>query len=72
MQKRHFLQSVVSPNCVVTSRKACFKQDVLEDDENALEIVFVSSDRSAGDMKTYMDEAHGDWLALPHGSAGIQ
>merc|ERR1711972_286542 len=34
-----------------------------------LEIVFVSSDRSADDMTSYMKESHGDWLAVPHNSA---
>ncbi|KYO20660.1 nucleoredoxin-like protein 2 [Alligator mississippiensis] len=30
-----------------------------------LEIVFVSSDRSAEEMADYMHAMHGDWLALP-------
>ena len=34
-----------------------------------LEIVFISSDRSAEDMTAYMKESHGDWLAVPHNSA---
>eukprot|EP00088_Acartia_fossae_P010302 TRINITY_DN15125_c0_g1_i1.p1 TRINITY_DN15125_c0_g1~~TRINITY_DN15125_c0_g1_i1.p1 ORF type:complete len:142 (-),score=42.12 TRINITY_DN15125_c0_g1_i1:133-558(-) len=33
-----------------------------------LEIVFVSSDRSPGDMTSYMKESHGDWLGVEHGS----
>ena len=37
-------------------------------DEN-LEIVFVSSDRSDDDMKSYMKESHGDWYATEHNSA---
>merc|ERR1711962_364888 len=33
-----------------------------------IEIVFVSSDRSLDDMKKYMEEAHGNWLAMQHNS----
>lgn len=33
-----------------------------------MEIIFVSSDRSANDMVSYMKESHGDWLAVEHGS----
>ena len=33
-----------------------------------IEIVFVSSDRTAEDMKDYMKNAHGNWLAVPHDS----
>ena len=33
-----------------------------------VEIIFVSSDRSAADMASYMKESHGDWPALEHGS----
>ncbi|KAM4053918.1 nucleoredoxin-like protein 2 [Anomaloglossus baeobatrachus] len=29
------------------------------------EIVFISSDKSAEDMVEYMNQMHGDWLALP-------
>lgn len=37
-----------------------------------LEIVFVSSDRSPEDMVSYMKGSHGDWLALEHGSEASQ
>ena len=30
----------------------------------ALEVVFVSSDRSEAEMLSYMRESHGDWLGL--------
>ena len=33
-----------------------------------IEIVFVSSDRSPEDMKQYMKDAHGSWLAVQHNS----
>ena len=35
-------------------------------------MVFVSSDRSPADMAAYMNEAHGNWLAVPHGSPAAQ
>jgi len=37
----------------------------------AFEVVFVSSDRSADDMLTYMREYEMPWLAIPHGDARI-
>lgn len=36
-----------------------------------LEVVFVSSDRSADALFDYMKEAHGDWFAIPHGHAAV-
>lgn len=33
----------------------------------SVEVIFVSSDRSAADFQSYMREAHGDWLAVPYG-----
>merc|ERR1711978_764478 len=33
-----------------------------------LEIVFVSGDRSADDMVSYMKESHGDWFGVEHNS----
>lgn len=29
-----------------------------------VEVVFVSSDKSEGDMYSYMEEAHGDWYSI--------
>ena len=42
-------------------------EEYLEESED-LEIIFVSSDRTSDDMKSYMQEAHGKWLAVPHDS----
>ena len=42
-------------------------EELLEDTQD-LEIVFVSSDRTADDMKNYMKESHGSWLAVQHNS----
>ena len=42
-------------------------EEFLEDSQE-LEIVFVSSDRTLDDMKNYMKESHGSWLAIAHGS----
>merc|ERR1719466_625891 len=33
-----------------------------------VEIVFVSSDKSAEELMGYMKECHGDWLAVQHGT----
>ena len=33
-----------------------------------VEIIFVSSDRSEQEMRSYLGESHGNWYALPHGS----
>ena len=37
-----------------------------------VEVVFVSSDRSADDMRSYMRDSHGDWWAVDHGSEAAQ
>eukprot|EP00088_Acartia_fossae_P023078 TRINITY_DN24148_c0_g1_i1.p1 TRINITY_DN24148_c0_g1~~TRINITY_DN24148_c0_g1_i1.p1 ORF type:complete len:158 (-),score=55.96 TRINITY_DN24148_c0_g1_i1:299-730(-) len=37
-------------------------------DDEKVEIVFVSSDRSPAEMISYMKESHGDWYATEHGS----
>ncbi|KAH7726472.1 Protein T20D4.7 [Aphelenchoides avenae] len=39
--------------------------DAVKDSEN-FEIVFVSRDNSAEEMKAYMEECHGDWLHVPY------
>ncbi|EYC15572.1 hypothetical protein Y032_0036g3219 [Ancylostoma ceylanicum] len=41
-------------------------------DGGEFEIVFVSFDRSEGDLKKYMEECHGDWYCIPFGSPKIQ
>jgi len=38
-----------------------FYEEVTDSAGEAFEIVFVSFDRSAEDLKSYMDESHGDW-----------
>ena len=44
-------------------------EDYLSEASDAdIEIVFVSSDRSLDDMKNYMKESHGSWLAISHNS----
>ncbi|CAJ0576577.1 unnamed protein product, partial [Mesorhabditis spiculigera] len=47
-----------------------FYNELHEDGE--FEIVFVSFDRSSDDLKKYLQEAHGDWLHIPHGDAKIR
>ena len=34
-----------------------------------IEIVFVSSDKTAEELLVYMRESHGDWLAVQHGQS---
>lgn len=36
------------------------------------EVIFVSSDRDEKSLFEYMNECHGDWLALPFGSEAIK
>ena len=36
--------------------------------DSGIEIVFVSSDKSPGDMVNYMKESHGDWYSVKHSS----
>ena len=45
-----------------------FYQEV---EDQGIEIIFVSSDRSASEMAAYMKESHGPWLAVPHGNPAI-
>uniref|UniRef100_A0A8D0E0X6 Nucleoredoxin like 2 n=1 Tax=Salvator merianae TaxID=96440 RepID=A0A8D0E0X6_SALMN len=44
-----------------------FYSELVEDAQPPapFEVVFVSSDRSREEMATYMQDTHGDWLALP-------
>lgn len=36
--------------------------------DSGVEIIFVSSDRSPEEMKSYLKESHGPWLSVEHGS----
>jgi hypothetical protein len=40
--------------------------------DKRLEIIFVSSDRTAQEMAAYMTEAHGDWLALDYAARDVK
>ena len=44
----------------------------LRETDLPFEVVFVSSDKTASDMDSYMKECHGDWLAVPFGSEFIK
>lgn len=35
---------------------------------SGVEVIFVSSDRSEQEMRSYLSESHGNWYALPHGA----
>merc|ERR1712061_498213 len=39
-----------------------------EVEDEGVEIIFVSCDRSKADMISYMKESHGDWFGVEHGS----
>jgi len=49
-----------------------FYEELVDDKSGDFEIVFVSFDRSAEDLKEYLNESHGDWYFLPYGSSHIQ
>ncbi|KFD55866.1 redoxin family protein [Trichuris suis] len=40
--------------------------------QDSFEVVFVSFDHSANDLKEYMLEAHGDWCFIPFGNPAIK
>ena len=44
----------------------------LQEEDAEFEIVFVSFDRTEGDLKKYIAEAHGDWYNVPFGDEKIQ
>ncbi|KAG1654493.1 Nucleoredoxin-like protein 2 [Nymphon striatum] len=46
--------------------------DEMIDNEDSIEIIFVSSDRSADDLFKYMNDLHGDWLTISHGNEAVQ
>jgi len=43
-------------------------KDFYEEVSDNVEIIFVSSDRSIDEMKSYLKESHGSWLSVEHGS----
>merc|ERR1712141_378121 len=45
-----------------------FYTELTKDSEEPLEIVFVSSDNSPEELMAYMNDLHGDWLAVQHGA----
>ena len=45
-----------------------FYTDLLHEEES-IEVVFVSADETQEEMLSYMNESHGNWLAVQHGSA---
>jgi len=40
--------------------------------DEGVELIFVSCDRSKADMISYMKESHGDWYGVEHGSDLVQ
>jgi nucleoredoxin len=43
-----------------------------EVEDEGVELIFVSCDRSKADMISYMKESHGDWFGVEHGSDLVQ
>eukprot|EP00401_Gymnodinium_catenatum_P069589 CAMPEP_0117538624 /NCGR_PEP_ID=MMETSP0784-20121206/42574_1 /TAXON_ID=39447 /ORGANISM="" /LENGTH=158 /DNA_ID=CAMNT_0005335243 /DNA_START=65 /DNA_END=541 /DNA_ORIENTATION=+ len=61
-----YFSAVWCPDCKpVTPQLKMFYEEVNED-ENQLQVVYVSSDKSAEEMKSYMKEAHGSWLTVAY------
>ena len=40
--------------------------------ESKLEVIFVSSDRTAQEMASYVAESHGDWLSLEYSARDVK
>merc|ERR1712156_101465 len=45
-----------------------FYTELAKDSEEPLEVIFVSSDNSPEELMAYMNELHGEWLAVQHGA----
>jgi len=45
-----------------------FYTELTKDSQEPIEIIFVSSDNSPEELMAYMNELHGDWLAVQHGA----
>ena len=52
----------------IYSIQSCSLQELTKDSEEPLEVIFVSSDNSPEELMAYMNELHGDWLAVQHGA----
>ena len=48
--------------------QSCSLQELTKDSEEPLEVIFVSSDNSPEELMAYMNDLHGDWLAVQHGA----
>ncbi len=42
-----------------------FYEEVNEDENKQVEIIFVSADKSAEEFQKYFSDSHGDWLSVP-------
>jgi len=47
---------------------ADFYNELTKDSEEPLEVIFVSGDNSPEELMAYMNDLHGDWLAVQHGA----
>ena len=48
--------------------KKKYLQELTKDSEEPLEVIFVSGDNSPEELMAYMNDLHGDWLAVQHGA----
>ena len=49
-------------------QKKSYLQELTKDSEEPLEVIFVSGDNSPEELMAYMNDLHGDWLAVQHGA----
>ncbi len=65
----YFSASWCPPSRAFTPLLKEFYAELRHEEEEALEIIFVSGDDSPEEMANNVKEHHGDWLAVQHGAA---
>lgn len=59
---------VLNDWAVYAYKKKSYLQELTKDSEEPLEVIFVSGDNSPEELMAYMNDLHGDWLAVQHGA----
>ena len=62
------IKEVVLNDWAVPTKKKSYLQELTKDSEEPLEVIFVSGDNSPEELMAYMNDLHGDWLAVQHGA----
>ena len=62
------IKEVVLNDWAVYAYKKKYLQELTKDSEEPLEVIFVSGDNSPEELMAYMNDLHGDWLAVQHGA----